>query len=247
MTTRFTLLTWAVVLGWCLRATSLLGQTPDPLALLERVKAHHAPVRDFYAEVAIAVDVDFLRVPVKTAQVFYQQPDTWTFKAKGFLMIPKKGVKFSVASYLESQFSAFYVTSTVMDQTPVDVVKILPLAAENELVLATLWIDQTTSLLRHVEAHTCSAGIYQMHFVYANAPFDLPVQTAITFEVSRMQLPLKYIGRLKVDLHKIGDKAQGTVTLTYTNFKVNEGDAARGFAEEEPKSSEWLHLRSGEP
>jgi hypothetical protein len=162
-------------------------------------------------------------------------------------MIPKKGVKFSVASYLDGQFSAFYVTSTVMDQTLVDVVKILPLAAENELVLATLWIDQTTSLLRHVEAHTRSAGTYQMHFIYANAPFDLPVQTVITFEISRMPLPLKYVGRLKVDLHKLGDKAQGTVTLTYTNFRVNDGSAERGFVEEETKSSEWLNLRSGEP
>jgi hypothetical protein len=247
MATRFTFLIWAIVLGWCLRVPLLLGQTPDPLALLERVKARHAPVRDFHAEVAIAVDVDFLRVPVKRAQVFYQQPDTWKFKAKDFLMIPKKGVKFSVAAYLDGQFSAFYVTSTVMDQTLVDVVKILPLTPENELVLATLWIDRTTSLLRHVEAHTRSAGTYQVHFVYASAPFDLPVQTVITFEISRMQLPLKYVGRLKVDLQKLGDKAQGTVTLTYTNFKVNEGSAEAGFAEEETKSSEWLNLRSGEP
>jgi hypothetical protein len=247
MATRFTLLTWAVVLGWCLRAPSLLGQTPDPLALLERVKARHAPVRDFYAEVAIAVDVDFLRVPVKSAQVFYQQPDTWTFKAKGFLMLPKKGVKFSVAAYLDGPVSAVYVTSTVMDQTLVDVVKILPLAAENDLVLATLWIDRTTSLLRHVEAHTRSVGTYQVHFVYANAPFDLPVQTVITFAISRRQLPLKYIGRLKVDLQKLGDKAQGTVTLTYTKFKVNEGSAETAFGEEATTSSEWLHLRSGEP
>ena len=29
-----------------------------------------------------------------------------------------------------------------MDQTLVDVVKVLPLAADNELVLATLWIDR---------------------------------------------------------------------------------------------------------
>src|SRR6267143_6283489 len=79
------LIVWVLYTGmqWkCLRTPSLLGQTPDPLALLERVKARHAPVRDFYAEVAIAVDVDFLRVPVKSAQVFYQQPDTWTFKDK---------------------------------------------------------------------------------------------------------------------------------------------------------------------
>jgi hypothetical protein len=77
----------------------------------------------------------------------------------------------------------------------VDVVKIVSLAADSDLVLATLGI----------------------------APFDLPVQTAITFEISRTQLPLKYLGRLKIDPQKLGDKAQGTVTLTYTQFRVNEG------------------------
>src|SRR4030095_11944577 len=238
MVTRFTLLIWAVILGWCLSAGSLRAQTPDPYAVLARAKARQALVQDFYAEVAIAVDVDFLRVPVKRAEVFYQQPDTWHFKAKGFLMIPKKSVKFAVAAYLEGAVSALYVTSTLMDQTLVDVVKVLPLAADNELVLATLWIDRTTAVLRHVEAHTRSAGTYQVHFVYANAPFDLPVQTAITFEISRMQLPLKYVGRLKVNPQKLGDKAQGTVTLTFTNFKVNEGIAATEFAPEEARSLE---------
>src|ERR671928_214717 len=156
MATRCTLLTLAVVLGWCLRAGSLLAQTPDPYAVLAWAKARQALVQDFYAEVAIAVDVDFLRVPVKQAEVFYQQPDTWLFKAKGFLLLPKKSVKFSVAAYLEGAVSAFYVTSATMDQTQVDVVKVVPLAADNELVLATLWIDRTTAVLRHVEAHTRS-------------------------------------------------------------------------------------------
>lgn len=238
MATRCTLLIWAVVLVWCLRAGSLLAQTPDPHALLERAKTRQALVQDFYAEVAIAVDVDFLRVPVKRAEVFYQRPDTWQFKAKGFLMIPKKSVKFAGAAYVDGPVSAFYVTSTLMDQALVDVVKVLPLAADNELVLATLWIDRATALLRHVEAHTRSAGSYQVHFVYANAPFDLPVQTVITFEITRMQLPLKYVGRLKIDPQKLGDKAQGTVTLTYTNFKVNEGIAATGFEPEETRSLE---------
>ena len=53
-----------------------------------------------------------------------------------------------------------------------------------------------------------------------------------------MQLPLKYVGRLKIDPQKLGDKAQGTVTLTFTNFKVNEGIAATGFAPEEGRSLE---------
>src|SRR5499426_3674048 len=130
MATRLTLLPWAIVLGWCLSAGPLRAQTPDPYAVLERAKARQALVQDFYAEVAIAVDVDFLRVPVKRAEVCYQQPDTWHFKAKGFLMIPQKSVKFAVAAYLEGPVSAFYVTSVLMDETLVDVVKVLPLAAD---------------------------------------------------------------------------------------------------------------------
>jgi len=229
---------WAMMLGWCLGVPSLLGQTPDPVALLERVKARHQLVHDFKAEVAIDVDVDFLRLPVKTAQVFYQQPDRWKFKAKGFLMLPKTGVQFSVAAYLKEPFSAFYVTSTAIDQVLVDVVKIIPLATAHELVLATLWIDRETALLRRIEVHTRSAGTYQVHFVYGDAPFGLPVQTAITFEINRTQLPLKYLGRFQIDPQKLGDKAQGTVTLTYTQFRVNEGIDEAVFRETDTSVSE---------
>jgi hypothetical protein len=227
-----------VVLGWCVSIPPLLGQTPDPLALLKRVKARHQLVRDFKAGVDIDVDVDFLRLPIKRAQVFYQQPDRWAFKAQGFFMLPRKGVQFSVATYLEKPFSAVYVTSAAIDQVRVDVVKIIPLATDNELVLATLWIDRDTALLQRAEAHTRSAGTYQVSFVYGDAPFDLPVQTAITFEISRTQLPLKYLGRLRIDPQKLGDKARGTVTLTYTHFRVNEGIDAAVFREEATSVSE---------
>jgi hypothetical protein len=229
---------WAVVLGWCLSVPVLLGQTPDPLALIERVKARQQLVRDFQADVAIDVDVDFLRLPVKSARVFYRRPDHWAFQAKGFFMLPKKGVQFSIATYLDEQFSAFYVTHTIMDQVLVDVIKIVPLAADNDLVLATLWIERQEARLRRVEAHTRSAGTYQVQFVYDNAPFDLPVQTAITFEISRMQLPLKYLGRFDIDPQKLSDKVQGTVTLTYSHFKVNEGIDEDVFRQEDTGGSQ---------
>jgi hypothetical protein len=229
---------WVVVLGWCMRVPSLLAQTPDPLALLERVKTRHQLVHDFKAEVAIDVDVDFLRLPIKTAQVFYKRPDKWKFKAKGFMMLPRKGVQFSVSAYLEEPFSAFYVTSTIVDRALVDVVKIVPLAADNELVLATLWIDRETASLQRVEGHTRSAGTYQVRFVYGDAPLGLPVQTAITFEMNRTQFPLMYLGRLKIDPQKLGDKAQGTVTLSYSKFRVNEGIDEAVFREAETSVSE---------
>ena len=56
--------------------------------------------------------------------------------------------------------------------------------------------------------------------------------------LSHGQLPLKYIGQLKIDPQKLGDKAQGTVTLTYTNFKVNAGSAAAGFGPEASRALE---------
>jgi hypothetical protein len=229
---------WTIVLGWFLSVPLLFGQTLDPLKLLERVNAHHQLVHDFKAEVAIDIDVDFLRLPVKKAQVFYQQPDRWEFKAKGFLMLPKKGVPFSVTAYLKEPFSAFYVMSVVIDQVLVVVVKVVPMTTDDELVLATLWIDRDTALLRRVEAHTRSAGSYQVNFVYGDAPLDLPVQTAITFDISRTQLPLKFLGRLEIDPQKLGDKAQGTVTLTYTHFRVNEGIDETVFREEDTSVSE---------
>jgi hypothetical protein len=238
MTAMLLYVIWVVVLGWCMSAPSLLAQPPDPLALLERVKARHQFVHDFKAEVAIDVDVDFLRLPIKTAQVFYKHPDKWKFKAKGFMMLPRKGVQFSVSAYLEAPFSAFYVTSTVVDRGLVDVVKIVPLKADNDLVLATLWIDRETASLQRVEVHTRSAGTYQVMFVYGDAPLGLPVQTVITFEMNRTQLPLKYLGRLKIDPQKLGDQAQGTVTLSYSKFRVNEGIDETVFQEEEISVSE---------
>jgi hypothetical protein len=214
---------WAILLGWYLGVPSILAQPPDPLALLERIKARHQLVRDFKADVAIDVDVDFLRLPIKTAQVFYQQPDRWHFKAEGFLMLPRQGVQFSVASYLEEPFSSFYVTTTMIDQRLVDVIKIVPLAPDTDLLLATLWIDRAKTLLRRAEAHTRSAGGYQVDFVYGDVPFGLPVQTTISFEINRTQLPLKFLGQFEIDPTKIDDKAKGTITLTYSHFRVNEG------------------------
>jgi hypothetical protein len=101
---------------------------------------------------------------------------------------------------------------------------VLPLDQTSDVILSTLWIDRSHKIQR-IESTTRNQGSYTIDFKYATNPFSLPSQIVINFDVEKMNIPLG----LSVDIENFGKKkdekksTRGTVTVTYSNYKVNTG------------------------
>ena len=107
-------------------------------SLIQHIIASSSKVQSFSADVEIDVDVDFIRIPVKKGKIFFKSPDKFKFRATGFALVPKKGLNFSMQKMLLQPHTAIYVSS---DDTN-HLIKIVPMTADADYVIASLWIDK---------------------------------------------------------------------------------------------------------
>jgi outer membrane lipoprotein-sorting protein len=190
----------------------------DASLLLREVLKKSEEVKSFEADVDIDVDVDFIRIPVKKGRVFYKSPDRFRFRAKGFVLVPKKGLNFNMQEILASNHAAIYVGEDSANHK----IKIVPMNDQASFLLATAFVDKSAPRINRLEVTTQGQGNYILLFEYGDLPFEIPAVTRIKFEINQIDIPMKFIGNLKVDKKKMGEKSSGTVTLRYSNFVFNK-------------------------
>jgi len=194
-------------------------------SILRQLKEKYLAIEDYQADIEINVDVDFINIPTKKAHIFFKAPDLYKFDAKGFFMLPKKGMNFSVTEMLNYHYTAIWVKSEFIDSIPTEVLKIIPIDSDLDIVLTTLWIDEENLLIKKIETNTKNAGSFSMKLSYRDMDLGLPEKARISFEVTPFELPMNFTGDFKqkaAELDK-NKKTKGAVTIIYRNYKINDG------------------------
>lgn len=212
------------------------GQETDPYPILDSLKAKVMAINDYQVDLEIEVDVDFINMPVKHAQMFFKQPDKIKFKSDEFIMIPKKGLNNPIRKILDEPFTAIYVDSENIEGQMVDVIKIIPLGKKPDIVLATWYISQSNGLIVRSENNTRNDGTFNVDFAYGPESIALPQMMTITFEIEKLSLPMKFIGKtsgMEIDKTKMDGPQQGKVYIRFSNYLINLGLKDESFNEEE--------------
>jgi len=221
-------------IGRCLLPALLLllitpgmAQTKDGQKIIDRVKEKFTAVKDYQVDVNIVVDVDFLKVPNSTAKIFFKQPDKVKIESEGFALVPKEGLNFTPQSLFKKAFTSFYETDEMLDGINCAKIKVIPLGNENEVILSTVWIDKKSDVIRKVESTTKMNGTFEINFAYdVNNTYPLPSQMVFSFDAGKMKSSIPHLDNDPDAPPKKPKRKQltnGTVTVSYTNYKVNIG------------------------
>jgi hypothetical protein len=219
---------------------NLFAQNYDTKPLLDSVKNKMNKVNDYSADVSIKLNVSFIKIPVKKATIYFKKPDKIRMKTTGFAMLPKKGANFNAGDFLKKDFASIFIKQEIVKGIKTEMIKVVPLTADNEILLATMWIDRKTQLIYKIDATTKANGNFLMEFSYpkiANA-FDMPAALQFTFDVNKTTLPVAISGDLDSDSKKVKDDGKpkkATLTLNYSNYKVNTGIPDSFFVDEKRK------------
>jgi len=197
-------------------ANSIFAQ-PKADSLIAEVMRKNAEVKSFRADVSIDVDVDFINIPIKKGKIFYKAPDKFKFRATGFVLVPKKGLDFSIQEMLLQPHTAIYVSA---DDTN-HLLKIVPMSPDADYVIASLWIDRELLRINKVDISSQQQGNFLMKFGYGDLAYDIPVSTQVFFDISQIDIPMQFITNMKSDKKDKEGKSKGSVTMTYSNFKIN--------------------------
>jgi len=211
-------------------------QKKDPDKIIEEVKNRFNKVEDYIVDVNIKVDVDFIKVPETNAKIYYKQPGKIHFESEGFAMLPKNGMDFSPVALLEEEYTAIYERVDTIDNFRTDIIKIIPLTESSDVVLTTLWVDESRYIIRKVESTQKVGGTFSLELKYKNKfDYSLPSQMIFTFNIEGMNLPKGMTGELnkKSKEDRKPEKTTGKVSISYKNYKINQGIDDSIFKEEE--------------
>lgn len=201
------------------------SQSKDPDEILKTVIKNFDRVQDYVVDVNIKVDVQGVKVPETKAKIYFKQPDKIHLESEGFAMLPKDGMLFSPSSLLKKDYTAIYEKDVELNGAKVSVIKVIPSGEQSEIILSTLWVDQSKKMIRKIESTTKSDGTFSIDFNYNDEiKFPLPTQIVFYFNLDKMNLQLNNKNS-DPDNRKRGfdSTTKGKVVVKYSNYVINKG------------------------
>ncbi|QEC68238.1 hypothetical protein FRZ67_13370 [Panacibacter ginsenosidivorans] len=219
------LLIFFLMIAFCVRATA-----QDMSALINKVKAKLDQVNDYTAEGVLKTDVTFIKAPAGKVKVYFKKPDKFKLKKDGGISIlPKGGVSMNTGSMIMTDnFVALAAGESVVEGVKTKVVKMLPTDENSDIVLSTLYIDETNLLVRKTITTTKDNGTYEIGLTYGKySNYGLPDKIVFSFNTKDYKLPkgvtLEFDeGEKNPNTDKLKNK-KGKVEITYSSYAINKG------------------------
>lgn len=204
---------------------------PTGEEILRNVQTATASVKDYTVTLDVAVNMERLKVPHMRALMYFKQPDKIHFDATGFAMLPREGVAFSASRILQ-----YYTVEQVEHENlnGVDCYRLQLLAkSDRESVRRmTVLIDPAHWTPARISVVSPEGRSLVADFQHA-AVGDVWLPSTLTVTFSQKDpdpqdapdIPGRPMGRT-------GTPRQGTVKVTYTDYRVNTGLSDDIFAPE---------------
>ena len=212
----------------------LYSFSQDVAVLVKKVKAKLEKVNDYTAEGKMKTDIAFIKAPAGKVKLMFKKPNNFKLKREnGISILPKGGVSVNMSSILSGDnYSVIPSGESMMDGKPVKVVKLLPSDESGDVVLTTLYIDETNLLIRKSITNTRENGTYEMEMNYGKyADYSLPDKVIFSFSTKDYKLPKGVTLEFETgDAPKQNLKNKtGRVEIVYTSYTINKGIADSEF------------------
>ena len=203
------------------------AQTPQEL--ISKLKAKLEKVNDYTAKGKLKTNVIFIKAPIASVKVYYKKPDKMKIvNENGISFIPKGSVNINLAKFLSGSGNYEIVDAGIEPSTGLRVLKLLPSDENSEIVLSTLYIDETSELIKKAKNTTRDNGTYELEMSYGKyIAFSLPDKVIFSFNTKDYKLPKGVTfdyddGTEKKPDEDIKNK-KGKVEITYTEYLINKG------------------------
>ena len=199
------------------------GVTQDIDPDLLRIKQRMDSIEEFKAHLTLNLDVSFINMPTKTADMHYRKDKPNKFSSDDFVLIPKRGLDFSMNELLKYSFITVDRGVVEKDGSFYKIINVIPTDNKADFAIATLLLDTLNQRIIESEINTKKDGSYTLSMQYANLNMILPELVIVSFEIMRIKIPLNYMGKEteidKEELKSDGPKT-GRIILQISDYKI---------------------------
>jgi len=205
-----------LILFYLVGCCNLQAQDIDPDII--KAQKRSDTIIKFSAEVKIDVDISFINIPEKSARIEYTKNEDTKVFSEDFVLIPKKGLDVSLHQLFKNPFITVDRGTEIRNHEKYKLVNIIPTNRKADFSIATVLIDTDDSRIIEYEVNTKKDGNYIVKMSYDKPASILPSQIEVTFEIERIRIPLKYMGKdvqVNKEKYKSNEPKTGTIFLSF--------------------------------
>ncbi len=218
------------LLFFVLLSIVVLAKAQTAEEVIKNVKTKLDKVNDYEAKGKMKTNVIFIKAPIANVKVFYKKPNKLRINNEsGISFIPKGSVNINLSNIFVNTSGFDMIDMGKEAKTNLRIIKLLPKDENSEVVLSTLYIDETQSLIKKAKTTTKENGTYELEMSYGKyAEYGLADKVVFTFNTKDYKLPkgitFDYDDGSKPEQNpdKLKDK-KGKVEISYSSYTINKG------------------------
>jgi outer membrane lipoprotein-sorting protein len=198
----------------------VLSQTSFSQTAADIVKKSHNQFKklaSYTSDVNFVFDIPSVNVKNLSGKVYYKSPDKYRVKLEGIAFVPNEN-PMKIYSYLgdNSKYNALLNSTETINGQKCHVINIIP-NGEADFILGKLWLSQTNNCPYKVELTTRRGTVKMENFFKSMTNYGLPDK--VIFYLENFKAPKgKGLGPKK----ETKEAKIGTITMLYTNYKINQ-------------------------
>ena len=170
-------------------------------------------------------------------KIFFKKPNKLKIKnEKGISFVPKGAVSINLNNVLNGgKYSILDAGNDKINGTVVRVIRLLPDDDNADVVLSTLYIDETNLVIKKAKTTTRENGSYELEMTYGNyTEYGLPDKVVFSFNTKDYKLPKGITfdfddGAVPKTAEEKSKNKKGRAEITFSSYIINKGIADAAF------------------
>lgn len=213
----------------------VLGSSPVsaqvPAAdLVKGVRAKLDKVNDYEAKGTMKTNVIFIKAPIAKIRVYYKKPNRMRINNEsGLSIVPKGSVNINLSNIFVNAADMDILDAGNEAKTNLRIIKLLPRTENSDVVLSTLYIDESQLLIKKAITTTRENGTYEIEMSFGKyAAYGLADKIIFSFNTKDYKLPKGVTfdyddgTKKKVAADQLKNK-KGKVEIVYSSYIINKG------------------------
>ncbi|MEH6680968.1 MAG: hypothetical protein V7724_10500 [Sediminicola sp.] len=191
----------------------------DLLHIKERLDS----VSSFSAKLELDLEVPFINMPTKNATIKYQKGKDLIFSSTDFVMLPKRGLDFSLTEIFKYAFITVDRGMDTKNGLAVKVLNIIPDDERSSLAMATLYLDTKNKRLVASNMITKKDGSFELEMEYGDLKDIFPSDVIVEFAVEKLSIPLNFMGSdTEIDRKQMrkSDTKTGKILMAFDDYEI---------------------------
>lgn len=194
---------------------SALGQSASDL--VKKSYNQFKKLNSYSSDVSFIFDIPSVNIKNQNGKIYYKSPDKYRVKLDGIAFVPNEN-PMKIYNYLgdNTKYNVLLHSTETVNGQKCHVINIIP-NGEAEFILGKLWISQVNYCPYKVELTTRRGTVKMENFFKSMTSYGLPDK--VIFYLENFKAPKgKGLGPKK----EKAEEKTGTITMFYTNYKINQ-------------------------